>query len=118
MRHTATSGRILGVLVALLGALALASAAAQEEKTPTEQELVARLHERSDEHVDQHDLTEWVRRKPNSAFQLAFRLGEELFEHEFKSIDGGGANVGGGLRYTRMPRPDLAGPFRKYLDSI
>ena len=110
MRRSAKTGRWVGTLASFLGLAALASAALQEEKAPSVEELVNRLHERSDEHVDQLDLVEWVRRKPNRAFQLAFRLGEELFETEFKTNDGGGANVGAGLRYTRMPRPDLDGP--------
>jgi hypothetical protein len=40
---------------------------------------------------------------------MAFEVGDELFEHVFTSIDGVGANVGHGQRFTRMPRADLRG---------
>ena len=43
------------------------------------------------------------------AFQQAFTLGDGMFAAKFHAGDGGGANVGVGERYTRMPRADLTG---------
>jgi mono/diheme cytochrome c family protein len=33
-----------------------------------------------------------------------------LFFFAYRAVDGGGANVGNGLRFTRLPRADLTGP--------
>ena len=44
------------------------------------------------------------------AFLIAFEEGDELFEADFNALDGGGANVGQGQRFTRTPRADLNGP--------
>lgn len=43
-------------------------------------------------------------------FEEAFELGDELFGTPFNALDGGGANVGLGQRFTRVPRADLDGP--------
>ena len=43
-------------------------------------------------------------------FQAAFDCGDNLFSAQFNEIDGSGANVGDGRRYTRFPRADLNGP--------
>ncbi len=40
----------------------------------------------------------------------AFELGDELFGTQFNALDGSGANVGRGQRFTRVPRADLKGP--------
>ncbi len=45
----------------------------------------------------------------HQAFEEAFELGDELFATPFNAIDGGGANVGAGQRFTRVPRADLKG---------
>src|SRR5436305_2113 len=45
-----------------------------------------------------------------TAFVTAFRLGDKLFETELNALDGAGANVGHGLRFTHVPRADLKGP--------
>ena len=42
-------------------------------------------------------------------FIEAFELGDELFATSFNALDGGGANVGHGQRFTRVPRADLDG---------
>jgi cytochrome c peroxidase len=42
-------------------------------------------------------------------FQAAFDCGDHLFSDKFNEIDGSGANVGDGRRYTRFPRADLNG---------
>jgi cytochrome c peroxidase len=68
------------------------------------------LHEPAAAHVDQHELVELVREgEPFEAFLLAFEGGDELFETVFNALDGGGANVGRGERFTRTPRADLRG---------
>src|SRR5262245_61856101 len=41
---------------------------------------------------------------------MAFEHGDELFETTFNALDGVGANVGDGQRFTRVPRADQAGP--------
>jgi hypothetical protein len=46
----------------------------------------------------------------NTAFQAAFNRGDKLFETELNAVDGVGANVGGGARFTHVPRADLTGP--------
>jgi hypothetical protein len=40
------------------------------------------------------------------AFDATFECGDELFETRFNIADGGGANVGDGGRFTRVPRAD------------
>jgi hypothetical protein len=46
---------------------------------------------------------------PLQRFQAAFTCGDNLFSDQFNEIDGSGANVGDGRRYTRFPRADLKG---------
>lgn len=46
---------------------------------------------------------------PDAAFDEAFERGDELFATQFNALDGGGANVGRGQRFTRVPRADLKG---------
>ncbi|HUJ79352.1 MAG TPA: di-heme oxidoredictase family protein [Nitrospiria bacterium] len=62
------------------------------------------------EHADQNEFTSLVTGgQTMAAFQAAFDDGDELFETPFNAVDGGGANVGQGQRYTRTPRADLNG---------
>jgi hypothetical protein len=42
-------------------------------------------------------------------FEEGFECGDELFDTEFNAIDGVGANVGNGQRFTRAPRADKRG---------
>jgi hypothetical protein len=70
--------------------------------------LVNELHEPQAEHVFQTELT--TIEDPFERFKRAFETGDELFETVFNALDGSGANVGAGLRYTRVPRADLSGP--------
>src|SRR5262249_15363720 len=42
--------------------------------------------------------------------ELAFDTGDEMFETRFNALDGVGANVGDGQRFTHVPRADLNGP--------
>ena len=58
------------------------------------------------EHVEQADLNALP---ANEKFAEAFEIGDELFATAFNALDGGGANVGRGQRYTRVPRADLKG---------
>jgi hypothetical protein len=61
-------------------------------------------------HIVQATLTNDVIAGNNAeAFAEAFELGDEMFAARFHAGDGGGANVGVGERYTRMPRADLTG---------
>ena len=79
----------------------------------TELGLVRRLHTPMMEHLGQSDLTNLVKAGQRAeAFEMAFEHGDELFETQFNALDGGGANVGQGLRYTAasvtMPRETTA----------
>ncbi len=76
-----------------------------EERTLLADELgVATLH------VDQADLLQMVLDGDDfGAFDTAFTLGDLHFGVPFTAVDGSGANVGEGLRYSRIPRADLAG---------
>lgn len=58
-------------------------------------------------HADQSALNSGT---PHERFELAFELGDELFGTSFNALDGAGANVGRGQRFTRVPRADLRGP--------
>lgn len=70
--------------------------------------LVEALHDALAEHTDQSELNDLVAAgEDEEAFDLAFERGDELFEVQFNALDGGGANVGDGQRYTRVPRADL-----------
>jgi cytochrome c peroxidase len=61
-------------------------------------------------HVVQATLTNQVIAGQNAtAFANAFEFGDELFASSLNAAEGGGANVGQGSRYTRMPRADLNG---------
>jgi cytochrome c551/c552/cytochrome c553 len=64
------------------------------------------VHEPNAEHADQAALNAGT---ADQRFELAFELGDELFATSFNALDGGGANVGRGQRYTRVPRADLGG---------
>lgn len=74
--------------------------------------LVWRLHQPAlSAHVDQAVLADLIaRRKFNAAFNLAFVAGNEQFQTAFNALDGVGANVGDGQRFTRIPRADLSAP--------
>ncbi len=75
-----------------------------------ERTLLADELGRPDLRVDQNELTQMViDGNAFDAFDLAFTLGDLVFGVPFTSVQGSGANVGEGLRYTRMPRADLNG---------
>jgi hypothetical protein len=88
----------------LLGAaLVYASAGPVAAITAGSNELatVERIHGAAIEHCD-----ELV---AGQLFLDAFECGDELFEVGFDAVAGGGANVGDGGRFTRVPRADLTG---------
>jgi hypothetical protein len=70
---------------------------------------VANVHDGAAEHVSQAELNSLPTAPVNQRFIEAFEIGDELFATAFNAIDGGGANVGRGQRYTRLPRADLRG---------
>jgi hypothetical protein len=72
----------------------------------TDMTNVANVHRPVGEHADQAELNALPARE---RFVEAFELGDELFGAAFNALDGGGANVGRGQRYTRVPRADLRG---------
>lgn len=66
------------------------------------------LHQHAIVHANQIELRNMVSNgKPEKAFEEAFELGDELFETAFNALDGVGANVGQGQRFTSVPRADL-----------
>jgi hypothetical protein len=68
------------------------------------------VHDPVAEHIDQFDLRGLVASgQKDVAFEEAFDGGDELFETVFNALDGVGANVGNGQRFTRVPRADLRG---------
>jgi hypothetical protein len=78
----------------------------------TDLSLVAELHEPAERPlVDQEELRDLVRNgQAAEAFEEAFEVGDEFFGTQFNALDGVGANVGRGQRFTRVPRADLSGP--------
>jgi hypothetical protein len=105
IRGCARRGALGGALVALavlgtgLGVLAAFDNLAQ----------VANLHQPQAEHLDQGDLVALIQNnRGEDAFEEAFEHGDELFETNFNALDGVGAHVGRGQRFTRVPRADLA----------
>ena len=70
---------------------------------------VSAQHEARGPHIDQTMLTALVVANPGLAFETAFDIGDEMFETVFDALGGVGANVGGGQRFTRVPRADLRG---------
>lgn len=68
-------------------------------------------HTRTFDSLAQADLVALVAAgRQEEAFDEAFEHGDELFETVFNAVDGVGANVGRGQRFTRVPRADLVGP--------
>src|SRR3954467_6742479 len=69
--------------------------------------MVGTLHEANAEHTSQLDLLKLVKAGHNDeAVEAAFEAGDEFFETEFNALDGVGANVGDGSRFTHVPRAD------------
>ena len=65
---------------------------------------VKNVHTAAAVHVDQQELLDLVLAgHDEEAFEEAFELGDELFATLFNALDGVGANVGRGQRFTRVP---------------
>jgi hypothetical protein len=90
---------ILAAAVLFLGASAWAIV--------TDLTNVANVHSAAAHHTTQAELNRLT--DSHERFIEAFEIGDELFGTVFNAIDGGGANVGRGQRYTRVPRADLRG---------
>ena len=91
---------------ALLGA-AVGSAA----RAADDQRVTRALHAPQATHVDQQQFETLIDQgQAAAAFEEAFEVGDSLFETPFNVLDGVGANVGHGERFTRVPRADLSGP--------
>lgn len=94
------------VLATLAGTLVGLGSARADDLT-----LVGKLHDPAGQHVNQQDLVDLILAgHSDEAFEQAFEGGDVLFETVFNALDGVGANVGRGQRFTRMPRADLNGP--------
>ena len=73
-------------------------------------QIVAQHHAPVHVKTFQDDLNNLVRSgRSAEAFILAFERGDEIFGAQFNALDGIGANVGNGERFTRVPRSDLKG---------
>jgi hypothetical protein len=104
MRHVRLGVSLLVVLLATGALLAIVN-------TPASLRQIDVVHDEAAEHVSQEELRGLAAAGQGAAaFQQAFEEGDELFETFFNALDGGGANVGNGARYTRVPRADLRGP--------
>ncbi len=95
--HTLKPNRPLALLsyatLGLLGSLALSANEIKEVPLHIEQSELNAMTE-ANKHLE--------------AFQLAFDVGDELFEHPFLAEEGIGANVGNGHHFTLVPRADLS----------
>ena len=71
---------------------------------------VDRIHDPQAKHASQEEFYRLVvANHQKKAFELAFEEGDELFATSFNALDGVGAHVGQGQRFTRVPRADLSG---------
>jgi hypothetical protein len=68
---------------------------------------VANVHQPVAQHIDQDELNAIP--DQFERFSEAFEVGDVLFATQFNALDGSGANVGNGQRFTRVPRADLRG---------
>jgi len=72
----------------------------------TEVSLVEKLHGGALEHTDETALRGMRNR---DAYLDAFTHGDAIFSDLFNAVDGAGANIGNGARFSRFPRADLVG---------
>ena len=99
------------LLARLLSRWPLPAAILASATVTAAQGVIGTLHDPAGEHLDQLELLTLVRAgQDEQAFELAFEHGNGLFEARFNVLDGVGANVGDGQRFTRVPRADLVGP--------
>ncbi len=100
MRWPLRIGAVAGVLLAGSGAYAIITGSA----------LVKTLHPTTVAHVVQGALFLTNQAgNPGLSYDVCFQEGDELFEATFTAVDGVGANVGKGERFTHVPRADLTG---------
>ena len=104
MTHRVSPAKALAPPLILAAAVLLVSVTAWA--IVTDFTNVANLHSPVGEHVDQATLNALP---ASEEFLEAFEIGDELFGTAFNALDGGGANVGKGQRYTTVPRADLKG---------
>jgi hypothetical protein len=90
----------------LIAAAAILLASVSAWAIVTDFTNVANVHSPVGEHVTQAELNALP---ASDEFLEAFEIGDELFGTQFNALDGGGANVGRGQRYTTVPRADLKG---------
>ena len=75
--------------------------------------IVGDLHEPAAEHTTQSSFLEMSSTESREdTFLEVFELGDVLFDTDFNTLDGGGANVGNGMRFSRVPRADLKGKMQ------
>lgn len=98
--------RVRGGMTWLIGVATVVLMAAAAWAIVTDTAQVGLVHQALAVHADQDELNALPR---GAAFVEAFELGDELFATQFNMLDGGGANVGRGQRFTRVPRADLRG---------
>jgi len=101
---------LMGSLI-LGGGVAAATGAMSMLGEGPDLKLVSKLHDPQHVKTFQNELNNLVRAgKKEEAFLVAFDRGDVIFETVFNALDGIGANVGTGERFTRVPRADLTGP--------
>src|SRR5438128_2440544 len=89
-----------------LVAAVLAASGAGSWAIVTEVGLVEKLQGGVIQHTDQAAL---LAMRNRDAYKQAFTAGDAIFSDPFNAVDGAGANVGDGTRFTRFPRADLVG---------
>jgi hypothetical protein len=99
--------------VALLFSIAAGVSAYAIVSGPTQLAIVRQTHSNTFTHTPQDVYTTLLAQgRQRDAFIKAVFVGDTLFATHFNALDGGGANVGNGERYTRTPRADLLGEFQ------
>lgn len=73
-------------------------------------EVSEQAHTPQLEHIAQQRLNRLALADPHAAFEQAFEVGDALFATAGNELDGVGAQVGNGSRFTKHPRSDLIGP--------
>jgi hypothetical protein len=106
MLHTQGRGTSRRGLAVVAAALAVAIVGTGTWAFITDEAEVDLVHDAVAEHADQATLNALP---ASERFTETFELGDELFATAFNTLDGVGANVGVGQRFTRVPRADLDG---------
>ncbi len=118
MQHATFSAR--WIRLAALVAAAAGAAGISVWAIVTDRAEVALVHRPMAVHAQQEQLMALVAgNQGREAYEQAFELGDELFATQFNALDGGGANVGRGLSFTRVPRAALngAGEWRSHVPA-